>query len=180
MVICYISVGSNLGDRRFYIESAVKKIKTLVNTRVNKVSSIIETSPQGGPPQGPYLNAVLEIETEISPYRLLQELQRIESLLGRVRTVANAARTIDLDILTYGDVCMNEEALCIPHPRMLERDFVMIPLQEIAGEFARNLRSKVKKTLPRKSAAAGKRKAAEKPRRIVKADKKKSLKLKRA
>ncbi len=150
MVTCYISVGSNLGDRKLYIETAIKKIRTLVNTRVKKVSSIIETSPQGGPPQGAYLNAVLEIETEIIPYQLLQELQRIELLLGRVRTVVNAPRTIDLDILTYGDVCMNEDALCIPHSRMLQRDFVMMPLKEIAPELVKNLRNKAKKVTRRK------------------------------
>jgi 2-amino-4-hydroxy-6-hydroxymethyldihydropteridine diphosphokinase len=145
MVICYIALGSNLGDRKFYIESAIKKLRCLHNTKVWKISSVLETLAQGGPVQGPYLNAVLAAETELSPYQLLQELQRIEAGLGRVRSVINAARTIDLDILTYGDICMKEDALCIPHPRMLERDFVMIPLQEIAPELVKKLRSKTKK-----------------------------------
>ncbi len=142
MVTCYIAVGSNLGDRKFNIESAIKKIRTLDSTKIKKVSSIIETAPQGGPPQGLYLNAVLETETELTPYQLLQELQRIESMLGRVRVVVNGPRTIDLDILTYGDISMNEAALCIPHPRMLERDFVMLPLKEIAPGLARKLQGK--------------------------------------
>jgi 2-amino-4-hydroxy-6-hydroxymethyldihydropteridine diphosphokinase len=146
MVTCYIAIGSNLGDRKYYIESAVKKVRTLANTKVNKVSSVIETAPEGGPPQGPYLNCVMEINTELTPYQLLQELQRIESLLGRVRTAANAARTLDLDILTYGDICLKEDALCIPHPRMLERDFVMIPLKEIAPEVVKKLRCPAKRT----------------------------------
>jgi 2-amino-4-hydroxy-6-hydroxymethyldihydropteridine diphosphokinase len=146
MIICYIALGSNLGDRKFYIDSAIKKIRCLTNTKVNKVSSIIETVPQGGPAQGPYLNAVLEAATELSPYLLLQELQRIEVTLGRVRTIKNAARTIDLDILIYGDIVMKEEALCIPHPRMLERDFVLVPLKEIAGEVINKLLSKKKKS----------------------------------
>lgn len=133
MVVCYIGLGSNLGDRKKYLQEAVKRLKTLHATRVRKVSSFIETAPQGGPGgQGLYLNAVAEIETGLMPYQLLQELQHIEHALGRIRTVINGPRSIDLDILTYGDIRMREEALCIPHPRMLERDFVLVPLREIA------------------------------------------------
>jgi 2-amino-4-hydroxy-6-hydroxymethyldihydropteridine diphosphokinase len=150
MVICYIALGSNLGERKFYIESAIKKIRCLANTKVTKVSSVIESVAQGGPPQGPYLNAVLEAATDLNPYQLLQELQRIEAGLGRVRTVKNGARTIDLDILTYGDIVMQEAALCIPHPRMLERDFVLIPLSEISGELVEKLLSKKNKVPGRK------------------------------
>ncbi|MFH0828550.1 MAG: 2-amino-4-hydroxy-6-hydroxymethyldihydropteridine diphosphokinase, partial [Candidatus Omnitrophota bacterium] len=134
------------GDRKFYVESAIKKIRILPNTKVKKVSSIIETAQQGGPAQGPYLNAVLEIETGLLPYQLLKELQQIEAGLGRVRVVVNGPRTIDLDILVYGDLCMKEEALCIPHPRMLERNFVMLPLKEIAPELVQSLRAKAKKS----------------------------------
>jgi 2-amino-4-hydroxy-6-hydroxymethyldihydropteridine diphosphokinase len=132
MVFCYIGLGSNLGDREHNIHTAVRKMKSLMHTKVRRISSVIETLPQGGPAQGLYLNAVAEIETGLDPYRLLVELQSIEMVLGRVRTVLNGPRTIDLDILTYGDICIEEEALCIPHPRMLEREFVLIPLQEIA------------------------------------------------
>ncbi|HOU37107.1 MAG TPA: 2-amino-4-hydroxy-6-hydroxymethyldihydropteridine diphosphokinase [Candidatus Omnitrophota bacterium] len=132
MVVCYIGLGSNLGDRRHYINAALKKMKLLTRTKVRKISGVIETLPEGGPPQGPYLNAVAEIETDLGPYQLLAELQNIESSLGRVRTMVNGPRTIDLDILIYGDIRMREEALCIPHPRMLERKFVLVPLEEIA------------------------------------------------
>jgi 2-amino-4-hydroxy-6-hydroxymethyldihydropteridine diphosphokinase len=142
MTTCYIALGSNLGDRRFYIESAVKKIRSFLETRVRKVSSIIQTAACGGPVQGPFLNAVAEIETNLSPYQLLLELQKIESAFGRVRQVVNGPRTLDLDILIYGDICINEAALCIPHPRMLERDFVMLPLSEIAPELAKKLQKK--------------------------------------
>ena len=145
MVTCYIAVGSNLGDRRSNIESAIRGVRTLANTKVIQVSSARESPPQGGPAQGPYLNAVFKIQTDLTPYQLLQELQRIESLLGRVRTVLNGPRTIDLDILTYGDVCMNEPALCIPHPRMLQRSFVVVPLKEIAPDVLVWLRSTSKK-----------------------------------
>jgi len=116
-------------------------IRAFADTRVIKVSKIIETLPQGGPPQGPYLNAVAQIQTGLAPYALLAQLQKVEADLGRVRVVVNGPRTIDLDILLYGDIRMQEEALCIPHPRMLERDFVMVPLQEIAPGLARKLRS---------------------------------------
>jgi len=156
MATCYIAIGSNLGDRRGFIESAIKKMRLLANTKVKKVSSIIESLPQGGPLQGLYLNGVLAIETDLTPYQLLQELQKIELTLGRVRTVLNAPRPIDLDILTYGDICMEEEALCLPHPRMLERDFVLIPLSEIAPELVKKLRSKAQKVTGRKSSKSAK------------------------
>lgn len=135
MVKCFLGLGSNLGERLYYITTAINRIKTVNATRVVKVSSVIESEPQGVDiAQGNFLNCVIEIETELSPYELLSELQKIEYLLGRVRDVAGSARTIDLDILTYADACINEEALCIPHPRMLERDFVLLPLKEIGPD----------------------------------------------
>ena len=170
MVTCYIALGSNLGDRRSYIESAIRKIRTLNETKVKKVSSVIETDPQGGPPQGPYLNAVLEAQTNLTPYQLLLELRKIESLLGRVRQVVKGPRTIDLDILTYEDICLNETALCIPHPRMLERDFVLVPLKEIAPELVSKMLKKV----------TSKRKITKTLGQRHKVIKKRSLKSKRA
>lgn len=131
MALCYIGLGSNLGDRKRTLDTAVKEIKKLPLTRVLRLSSIRETRPQGGPEQGDYLNAVLEIETTLTPYQLLLELQRIENSLGRVRTVKNGPRTIDLDILLYGQVLINEEALTIPHPRILERDFIIMSFNEL-------------------------------------------------
>lgn len=107
-----------------------------MNTRVTGISKIIQTQPIAGPPQGLYLNCVVAIQTTLSPYKLLEKLQKVEFQLGRVRTVKNAPRTIDLDILCYGDYRIQEEALCIPHPRMLEREFVMKPLGEIAPQVA--------------------------------------------
>ncbi len=131
MVVCYIGLGSNIGDRRYYLDTAVRKMKSLPGTKVRRVSDYVETLPQGGPVQGPYLNAVVQLETELDPYNLLRELRNIENSLGRVRTVVNGPRTIDLDILTYGDARMSEEALCVPHPRILEREFVLAPLRQI-------------------------------------------------
>ncbi len=132
MVICYVGIGSNLGDRQQHIRQAVRKIRQVPATKVMNVSPVMESKPCGGPPQGDYLNAVLELDTGLTPYVLLQSLQKIESELGRVRTIANGPRTIDLDILTYGEYRLDEPALCIPHPRMLERDFVVKPLRAIA------------------------------------------------
>jgi len=142
MVICYIAVGSNLGDRAHYIKTALRKIRQIPQTRLLKVSSLIETLPEGGPAgQGPYLNGVFEIETELFPYHLLGALQKIEHELGRVRTCLNAPRPIDLDILTYGDAVIKEEALCIPHPRMLTRRFVLEPLEEISPGMVKKVRA---------------------------------------
>jgi 2-amino-4-hydroxy-6-hydroxymethyldihydropteridine diphosphokinase len=159
MVLCYIGLGSNLGDRQHNINTAVRKIKSLMHTKVRRISGVIETLPQGGPLQGPYLNAVAEIETGLDPYSLLVELQNIEAVLGRIRTVLNGPRTIDLDILTYGDVCIAEEALCVPHPRMLEREFVLLPLQEIAPGVIEKVRKirKLKKVKVRVKAKRKKR-----------------------
>lgn len=107
-----------------------------MDTRVTKISSIIETHALGGPLQGPYLNCVIEIQTTLSPYELLKRLQKIEVDLGRIRTIKNGPRTIDLDILLYGDIQIKEESLCIPHPCMFQREFVMKPLMEIAPDRA--------------------------------------------
>lgn len=142
MVICHIAVGSNLGDRAHYIKTALRKIRQIPQTRVLKVSALIETPPEGGPAgQGFYLNGVLQIETDLFPYHLLEALQKIEHELGRVRTCLNAPRPIDLDILTYGDAVIREEALCIPHPRMLTRRFVLGPLEEISPGTAEQVRA---------------------------------------
>ncbi|MBL7081639.1 MAG: 2-amino-4-hydroxy-6-hydroxymethyldihydropteridine diphosphokinase [Candidatus Omnitrophica bacterium] len=140
MVTCYIGFGSNLGNRQDYIDKAIKRMRLLNITHVRKISKIIETQPGSGPPQGPYLNGVIEIETELSPYELLRALQKIENDLGRRREARFGPRTIDLDILLYGDITIKEEALSIPHPRMLKRDFVMEPLREIAPDVINPVR----------------------------------------
>ncbi|MEW6075222.1 MAG: 2-amino-4-hydroxy-6-hydroxymethyldihydropteridine diphosphokinase [Candidatus Omnitrophota bacterium] len=139
MVTSFIGIGSNIGDRRRYITAAIRQLKTLPATRVSKMSEIMETMPEKGPAQGNYLNCVVQIETDLFPYQLLQALQKIEISLGRFRTVKNAPRTIDLDILLYADATIHEEGLCIPHPRMLEREFVLVPLKEIAPDVANRL-----------------------------------------
>ncbi len=130
-MLCYIGIGSNLGDREKYIGSAIEKLRAIKGVKVKKISNIHETDPVGGPRQGKYLNGALELETELEPRELLAKLQAIENELGRKRLVKNAPRTIDLDILLYGDKKINEPGLKVPHPRMREREFVMKPLKEI-------------------------------------------------
>jgi len=127
----YIAIGSNLGDRRVNIEKAMKLVKRLKGVRLKDVSSIYETDPEGGPPQGKYLNGVFSIETDLAPHELLSELQNIEKRLGRKRSGKNAPRTIDLDILLFGDRKIDTKDLKIPHPRMHKRDFVLRGLGEL-------------------------------------------------
>ena len=131
MLICFLGIGSNLGDRRENIRKALKEISALKNTKIIKVSKIIETEPVGGPAQGRFLNAAIKLETDILPITLLKELKKIERKLGRTRQVRNGPRTIDLDILFYADKIIKRKELTIPHPRIFEREFVLKPLSEI-------------------------------------------------
>lgn len=132
MITCYIGIGSNLGDRRRYIDSAIDELKKNGGTiRVLRISSIYETAPVGELAEGRFLNGVIEIETSLEPKRLLEELHGIESRLGRKRTVKNGPRTIDLDILYYGNDAISDGALVIPHPRIGEREFVLKGLREL-------------------------------------------------
>lgn len=130
MSIVYIGIGSNLGNREDNIRKAIDLLEKS-GMRILKTSTIIETDPVGGPPQGKFLNAVMKVETVLSPEELLKVLLSIESNLGRIRTMKNEPRTIDLDILLYDALTLHTPHLTIPHPRMLERDFVMQPLKEI-------------------------------------------------
>jgi len=131
MPVVFIGLGSNLGDREDYINKAINCLKETSNITVEKVSSIIETEPQDAAGQGKYLNAVIKLETNFAALDLLKKMQSIEDSLGRVRTFKNASRTIDLDILLYGEEVIDEPELKIPHPRMFERKFVIEPLLEI-------------------------------------------------
>jgi len=132
MVICYLGVGSNLGNRRKNIKLAVNRIKILKSTKIIKVSKLLESSPCGGPAgQANYLNAALSMRTNFSPLNLLKKLKKIENELGRIPTVRSGPRVIDLDILLYGDRFLRNKVLTIPHPRMFKRDFVIKPLIEV-------------------------------------------------
>lgn len=139
MAASYIGIGSNLGDRLKNIEQAIAKINQLKGARVEKISSIIETEPVGGPAQGKFLNAAIGIQTDLSAQELLRSLQNIERDLGRKRLVKNGPRTIDLDILTFGEQKINDTNLTVPHPKIKHRDFVLLPLREIAPNIVESL-----------------------------------------
>ncbi len=129
-----VGLGSNLGDRAGNVRRALDLMGELPGVRVVRVSKSRDTDPVGGPPQGKFLNALAELETAIAPRELLARFHEIEATLGRVRAVRDGPRTIDLDILLYGDRLIKAPDLEIPHPRMLERGFVLEPLAELAPE----------------------------------------------
>lgn len=132
MTVCYLSIGSNLGNRNKNIRLALKQINSLKRTRYLKLSRIVETDPIGGPKhQRKYLNAALKIKTCLSPVMLIKKLKEIENKLGRSKTVRYGPRIIDLDILFYGDKIVMTKKLKIPHPKIFERDFVLRPLLEV-------------------------------------------------
>lgn len=132
MEICYLGIGSNLGNRRKNIRLSIRKVNHLEKTKVIKASKIIETAPVGGPAyQVKFLNAAVKIETDIQPFALLEKLKKIEREMGRVKGVRNGPRVVDLDILFYADKIIKRHGLRVPHPRMFERDFVLRPLSEI-------------------------------------------------
>jgi len=133
MVTCYLGIGSNLGNRKKNITLALGKIKRLKDTKLIRASKFIQTDPVGGPAgQGKFLNAAAKISTVLLPTTLLKELKKIEVSLGRPAKHARwDARTIDLDILFYGNKIVKRKNLVIPHPRIFERDFVVKPLLEV-------------------------------------------------
>ena len=138
-VTAYIALGANLGDAVQTIRDAIKAINDLPETEVTKQSSLYKTaaieSLPGVPKSPDYINAVIEIICHQPAYLLLEQLQKIEQKAGRERSYLNAPRTLDLDILLYGDETIQTDTLTIPHPRMWQRAFVLVPLAEIAPEL---------------------------------------------
>ena len=131
MAIVYLGLGSNLGDREANIRQAIELLKSS-GMVVEKVATIMETDPVGGPPQGKYLNTVVKAQTELPARRLLAKIKKIETTLGRTPTpVRDSPRPIDIDILLYAHEKINSPTLTVPHPRIREREFVMRPLLEI-------------------------------------------------
>lgn len=130
----FVALGTNLGDREENLARAVRELEDR-GFGVTAKSSVYETEPVGGPAQEAYLNAVVQGETSLAPEELLTACLGIERALGRKRTVKNAARTLDLDILLFGDLVMRTGFLTLPHPRLHERRFVLVPLAEIAGHL---------------------------------------------
>jgi len=132
-VRAYVGLGSNLGDRAAYLLLGLSALSRLPETRLLRLSPVYETDPVG-PPQPPYLNMVAELETELSPKGLLAEMLRIEKALGRERRERWGPRTLDLDLLLYGDLVLEEAGLSVPHPRLHERAFVLVPLLDLLPE----------------------------------------------
>jgi 2-amino-4-hydroxy-6-hydroxymethyldihydropteridine diphosphokinase len=133
-VTAFVALGSNLDDPVTQIRSALRALAGLPGTRLMRQSSLYRNPPEGGRDQPPYVNAVAQIETCVSPRELLGQLLEIERIHGRVRETPNASRTLDLDVALYGDRVVDEPGLVIPHPRMAGRPFVLLPLAEIAPD----------------------------------------------
>ncbi len=129
----YLGLGSNLGDRQKNLKKALKLLGERLH--IAQVSSLYETEPLGYAEQPLFLNAVCGAQTEVGPMQLLSLIKGIEASLGRVPSFHNAPRPIDIDIIFYGDLVMETPELTIPHPRLEERAFVLIPLLEIAPEM---------------------------------------------
>lgn len=130
-VAVFVGLGANLGDRGTALQQALASLAALPQTQLRQVSSLYRSAPVDA--DGPdYLNAVAELVTGLAPMALLQALQAIEATAGRKRSYRNAPRTLDLDILLYGDESIATPTLTVPHPRMGERAFVLLPLSELA------------------------------------------------
>ena len=132
MTIAYAGVGSNLQEPVRQVEAAFATLDRIAHTRLVKRSSLYRSAPLGYARQPRFVNAVAMLDTALAPQRLLEELQGIEARQGRQRSFANAPRTLDLDLLLFGDLQQSEPALTLPHPRMHERAFVLEPLLDLA------------------------------------------------
>ncbi len=144
----FLGLGSNMGDRQRYLERAVKLLKGLDPDL--RVSPVYESAPLGGPgPQGRYLNCVVRLETDLTARQVLEVAHALEELAGRVRTVRNGPRTLDVDILLVGDLEVREPDLIVPHPRMNERGFVLAPLEDLdASRVPAGWRTRLAETDP--------------------------------
>ena len=131
-VSAFVALGANLGEPAQAVQHALAQLGDIKYTRLVSASSLYETAPHEA--SGPlYVNAVAHLETQLNAVDLLLALQALEQAAGRVRSVQNAPRTLDLDLLFYGDACIQSAWLSVPHPRWRERAFVLRPLQEVAG-----------------------------------------------
>ena len=127
----YLGVGTNIGDRMKNLQDSIDALNLLPLTTVTDVSNVYETDPVGYDNQDDFLNIVVEVETELNPDNLLGACLGIEAGLGRIRTIKNGPRTIDIDLLLYENETSNTKTLILPHPRMMERNFVLKPLLDL-------------------------------------------------
>ncbi|MEK3979370.1 2-amino-4-hydroxy-6-hydroxymethyldihydropteridine diphosphokinase [Psychrobacillus sp. FSL K6-2836] len=135
MNIAFISLGSNIGNRLEYLQQAVDLLQQIEHVNVANMSSVYETDPVGYEDQAAFLNMVVEIKTLLTPHEILKKCNEIEAKLGRKRDIRWGPRTVDLDILLYNEENVKTEDLTIPHPRMMERGFVLIPLVELQANL---------------------------------------------
>jgi 2-amino-4-hydroxy-6-hydroxymethyldihydropteridine diphosphokinase len=131
-----LGLGSHVGDRLAHLQAAVDGLAGAPGVDVVAVSTVYETAPVGGPPQDDYLNAVVALDTELTSRDLLDVARRLEADEHRVRAERWGPRTLDVDVLLVGDEVVDEPDLVVPHPRMRERAFVLVPLSELAPEWA--------------------------------------------
>ena len=136
MTTAYLGLGSNLGDRLGNLRRAIALLGARSGIRVVRTSSVYETDPVGGPPQGDFLNAVVKVETSLPARAVLEACMAVEAEMGRVRAERWGPRPIDIDLLLFGDERIDEPDLTVPHPRMHERAFVMVPLVEVDPTMA--------------------------------------------
>jgi 2-amino-4-hydroxy-6-hydroxymethyldihydropteridine diphosphokinase len=134
MTTAFLGLGSNMGNRLANLQEAVDHLDAQPGIAVVRSSRVYETDPVGGPPQPDFLNAVIEVETSLAPRELLEACRAVEQALHRVRTVRWGPRSIDVDILAYDRRTVDEPDLQIPHPRMHERAFVLLPLLELDSD----------------------------------------------
>lgn len=152
----YLSLGSNMGDKRENLIEAIKRIGELESTEVIKSSTILETKPFGYIEQDNFLNACLEVKTLLTPQEFLSSILKIELDMGRVREIKWGPRVIDIDILFYDNEIIQEDNLAVPHPWICEREFVLEPLSEIAPNYVHPLERKTIMMLARKLKESGK------------------------
>lgn len=135
MPVVYIALGTNLEPRADHLEKALELFRAMPDVEMKRISSIYESKPVGYLDQPDFLNLVFEAETDLLPLELLDRCQSIENELGRVRNIRFGPRTLDADIVLFGDERIAVERLIVPHPRMQERAFVLLPLQELIPDF---------------------------------------------
>lgn len=149
-----LHIGSNLGDRYAYLSFAIQRLEQEIG-HIILLSKIYETEAWGGIPQHPFLNQAVEVETALSPEEILKTCQKIEEAAERTREIKWGPRTLDIDLILYDNEIIENEELKIPHPRMLERNFVMVPVSEIAPHWIHPLLNESMENLKERTADLG-------------------------